>query len=117
MQESDVDVIISLSVGVTIAVTLTGVLQGADDDTLSHAGNVACGEVKALLGGEGEYGEALQGMEDGAVSEGHVLVLVAKTCVTKIAEYREVESLRKFDTLREFDTFREFATFRKAVSQ
>ena len=92
VQDSDVDVILELAIGVTISMSLTGVLQGADEDTLSYAGKVACGEVKALLVGEGEYGEALQRMEDGTVSEAHAMSLVITTCITKIAAYREVGS-------------------------
>ena len=75
--------------GVMIAVNLTGVLEGADDETLSHAGKVACGEVKALLEGEGEYGEALQGVAINTVSEAHAMSLVVAVCIEKIAAFRE----------------------------
>ena len=71
-----------------MAVNLTGVLDGADDETLSHAGKIVCGEVKALLYGEGEYGEALHGVADDTVSEAHAMSLVVAACVEKIALFR-----------------------------
>ena len=105
MPESHDDLLIQLSTRISIAVHMVGVLADADEATIEHAKDITHGELVSLLRGEGKYGEALQGLADGTVSEGHVLVLVTKTCVRKIAEYREVESLR------------EFATFREAVSQ
>ena len=89
MPESDVDVIVTLAMGIMSAVYLTGILEGADDDTLSYAGNVARGELKALLVGEGEYGEALQGVANGTVSDAHPMSLVVATCIERIAAFRE----------------------------
>lgn len=104
MEDSDEAAIVKLATGIMMAVNMTGVLDGADEATMSYAGDVTRGELISFTHGEGEYGEALQGLDDGTVSVGNALVLVVSTCVKKIAEYREIAALGKAITFRETDS-------------
>ena len=94
MQEFDDDLIIQLSTRISIAVHMTGVLADADEATIEHAKNVTRGELVSMLRGEGIYREPMEGLEDGAVPEGHLMILVAGASVKKIAAFRGAGSLR-----------------------
>ena len=89
MQEPDGKLVAQLATGITMAVMMTGVLHGADEATMSHASAIMRGELNSLMQGKGEYGDALQGVENGTVSEGDALALVVASCVERIAAFRE----------------------------
>ena len=78
MQDFYVTLLARLSTGITMAVQVTGVLQGADQATMSYASDIMRGELHALLHGKGEYGEALQGVDVGTVSEIDAISLLAR---------------------------------------
>ena len=89
MPESDVALLARLSTGVSMAVQVTGVLQGADQATMSYASDIMRGELHALLHGKGQYGEALQRVDVGTESEFDAVSLLVVTCTEKIAAFRE----------------------------
>ena len=88
MQESDVTLLAQLSTGITTAVQVTGVLQGADQARMSYASEIMRGELYALLRGEGEYGESLRDVADNTVPEDRAIDLLVATCTERIAAFR-----------------------------
>ena len=89
MSDSDQALIAQLATGIMMAVRATGVLIGADDATIEHAGNIMQSELKKFCKGEGDYGDALRAVGDGIKPEGHAIAMVVTECVEKIAVYRQ----------------------------
>ena len=87
--DSDKKLIVELSTGVMLAVTATGVLHGANDETLTYAGEVLESEVAKYCKGEGEYGVNLERVAAGTMHEGVAVASLVANCVDKIALFRE----------------------------
>ena len=86
--DSHEELVTKFSAGLMTAVRITGVLDGANHATMTHATEVMRRELKALANGEGEYGEALRAIEDGALHEGFTMALVITKCVEKINAFK-----------------------------
>ena len=89
MTDSDDAVGAQLAKGIMMAIRATGVMIGADDETIDYAGGVMLIELTKFCEGEGEYGDAVRGLDDGSVPEGEALALVVTACVQQIAVYRQ----------------------------
>ena len=98
MQELDEDLIVQLSTRISLALHMTGILEDADEATIEHAREVTRGEFLSMLRGEGEYLEAMQGLEDGTVPEGRLMILVAGASFRKISKYRKVAGHMEMDS-------------------
>ena len=87
--DSDKRLIVELSTGVMLAVTATGVLHGANDETLNYAGEVLESEVAKYCKGKGQYGVDLECVAAGTMHEKMALASLVANCVDKIALFRE----------------------------
>ena len=67
----------------------SGVLEGADDDTVVHAIGIVHSEVEAMLKGGDTYRDALKSVSAGTEHPAFVLVLLTETCVKKIDIFRD----------------------------
>ena len=82
------EAVTELAAGLLLAVEATGVLEGADMATVDHAGNVMREELRRLVTGGGEYGEALHRVGEGSLHAGEAAALVVTNCTEKILAYR-----------------------------
>ena len=81
--------IIELATGLMLAVTATGVLKGANDETINYAGDVMESELAKYCEGEGEYGVNLERVAAGTMHEGAAVASLVANCVEKIALFKE----------------------------
>ena len=86
---SDNKLITDLATGLMLAVTATGVLKGANDETLTYAGEVLESELEKYCEGEGEYGVNLARVAAGTMHEGVAAAALVANCTEKIALFRE----------------------------
>ena len=87
--DSDNKLITDLATGLTLAVTATGVLKGANDETKRLAGEVLESELEKFCKGEGEYGVNLEHVAAGDMREADSVVVLVSKCVEKIALFKE----------------------------
>ena len=87
--DSDNGLITDLATGLMLAVTATGVLKGANEETVTYAGDVMESELAKFCGGEGEYGVNLARVAEGTMHEGVAVSALVANCTEKIALFRE----------------------------
>ena len=75
--------------GLMIAVTATGVLKGANDETKRHAGKVLESELEMFRAGEGQYGINHERVAAGDMREADSAITLVSKCVEKIALFKE----------------------------
>ena len=79
---------IELATGLMIAVTATGVLKGANDETKRHAGKVLESELEMFRAGEGQYGVNHERVAAGDMREADSVVVLVSKCAEKIALFK-----------------------------
>ena len=87
--DCDDGLITDLATGLMLAVTATGVLKGANEETITYAGDVMEGELAKFCEGQGEYGVNLERVAAGSMHEGVAVASLVANCVDKIAVFRE----------------------------
>ena len=80
---------VDLATGVMLAVQATGVLEGANDATLDYATGVLREQVESFLDCASDYGDALEAVRKGTMTEGEALALVVGKCVEQIALFKQ----------------------------
>ena len=87
--DSDKKLNSDLATGLMLAVTATGVLKGANDETLIYAGEVLESELAKYCKGEGEYGVNLERVAAGTMHESVAVASLVANCTEMIALFRE----------------------------
>lgn len=87
--DSDDGLITDLATGLMLAVTATGVLKGANEETITYAGDVMESELAKFCVGEGEYGVNHERVAAGTMHEGVAAAALVANCTEKIALFRE----------------------------
>ena len=87
--DSDDGLLTDLATGLMLAVKATGVLKGANEETMTYAGDVMESELAKFCEGEGQYGVNLERVAAGTMHEGVAVSALVANCTEKIALFRE----------------------------